>query len=160
MKRRAPLKRSAFKSKAPPPRPAKQVDYTPRPRAPAVAVRDSSRDLVVQVLKSEPVSDESYRRLVAALPCIHCGRPGPSQAAHGPTLGARIKASDDDIFPLCADRVLELGCHTLFDQYVLFDAEQRREVAARWAYETRLATGRGRPTIRAAGEEEGNPLAS
>lgn len=151
MNRRAPLKRTAFKSKAPPPRPAKQVDYTPRPRAPAVHHFPDPTKMVCPVPKSAPVRDESYRRLVAALPCIHCGRPGRSQAAHGPALGKGMKASDDDLFPLCADEPGAIGCHTKFDQYVLFDAEQRREVAARWAAETRLATGRDIHTMRAAG---------
>ncbi len=38
--RSAPMKRTPFKAKAPTPKPAKQVDYTPRPRPVAQAVAE------------------------------------------------------------------------------------------------------------------------
>lgn len=149
MKRRAPLKRTAFKPKAPPARPAKQIDYTPRPRLfVRPATPPTALPMAAPLPKDAPVRDRAYRRLVAALPCIHCGRPGRSQAAHGPAMGKGIKASDADLFPLCADEPGEIGCHTKFDRYVLFPREQRREVAARWAAETALALGRDADRIR------------
>jgi hypothetical protein len=92
---------------------------------------------IVAIVKSDPVRDEAYLRLVAALPCIHCGIEGYSQAAHGPTLGARIKSSDAAVFPLCCDRPVVKGCHPKFDQYELFDAPIRVVLAAKWAARTR-----------------------
>ena len=60
----------------PPPKPAKQMDgYTVKPRAAAVAVAGPAR-AIISVPKRKYVDDESYRRLVAALPCAHCGREG------------------------------------------------------------------------------------
>lgn len=131
MKRTAPLR-----AKAPPPRPAKQIDYTPTPR-PVVKPARSLPMSSAPITKDAPERDKAYRRYVAALACINCGRPGRSQAAHGPALGKGIKASDRDLFPLCADELGAIGCHTKFDRYILFPREQRREVAARWAAETR-----------------------
>lgn len=149
MKRSAPLqRRTPLRAKAPPPRPVKVIDYTPTPR-PTVKVPALLLPPAEPRPKSEPARDEDYRRLVAALPCIHCGRRGRSQAAHGPALGKGIKASDDDLFPLCADELGAPGCHTLFDQYVLFDAPQRRDMAALWAEQTRARLGRPNPESRA-----------
>ena len=89
--------------------------------------------------KDAPVRDKAYRMRVAGLECILCGVPGHSQAAHGPTLGRGIKASDRDCFPLCADRLGMRGCHSAFDRYELGDADWRREQAAIWAEQTRKA---------------------
>ena len=61
---------------------------------------------------------ETYRRLVAALPCFNCGIQGHSQAAHpnsGKTRG--VKLSDLDCFPMCATRPGFKGCHAAYDQY-------------------------------------------
>jgi hypothetical protein len=142
MKRSAPLQRRApLRAKAPPPRPAKAIDYTPRPRPAAQASR--ALPPAEPVSKADPVRDEAYRRLVAALPCIACGRRGRSQAAHGPALGKGIKASDLELFPLCADEPSAIGCHTKFDTYVMFDAEARRDMAAAWAAQTLARLRRG-----------------
>ena len=89
--------------------------------------------------KDAPARSEAYRRLVAGLPCILCGLEGQSQAAHGPTLGRGIKASDLDCFPLCCDRPGVRGCHGQFDNFALFDADNRRTIAATWAEQTRKA---------------------
>lgn len=35
-------------------------------------------------------------------PCANCGRPGPSEAAHGPVAGMGKKGDDMDAIPLCA----------------------------------------------------------
>lgn len=85
----------------------------------------------------------SYRRAVAALPCVSCGLDGYSQAAHANGLewgkGMGLKADDAAIFPLCADRPGIRGCHSLFDQGALFDKATRREVTERWISWTRVA---------------------
>ena len=141
LKRTKPMNRGAgFKRKAPPPRPCKQVDYEPRPRAAAVAVADTRARMVVQVPKDEPVRHEGYRRLVASLPCIRCKQVGRSQAAHPNTgKGAMLKTDDRLCFPLCADAPGELGCHTMFDQGALFTKEWRRKREPVWGLATRTA---------------------
>ncbi len=93
--------------------------------------------------KSRPVRDESYRRLVAALDCAHCGRPGPSQAAHadfGKGLG--MKSSDETCFPLCADSPGRQGCHSIIGASGMFKREHRRTLEAKYAAQTRERLGR------------------
>ncbi len=94
MKRTALLRRTPLRSKRPPPRPAKQVDYTPRPRAAAVAVVDASARLVVPVPKAEKakpgkraptVQEKAWMDAITALGCIAClidGHPGTPGAVH------------------------------------------------------------------------------
>jgi hypothetical protein len=135
------MKRTSIRRKTPERRPERQMDYTPRPRAVALRIDDGKARACVLVPKTQPWSSEAYRRRVAALSCIHCGRAGPSQAAHGPALGKGIKASDRDLFPLCADRPGEHGCHYRFDQYQIFNAADRRAAAAQWAEQTRERLG-------------------
>lgn len=133
------MKRSGFKSKLPPPRPVKQIeDYTPRPRAVAVASAGPAR-AVVSIPKDAPERSESYRRLVASLPCINCNLEGYSQAAH-PNYGkgAGMKTDDRLCFPLCADRPGVRGCHSLHDQGGLRPKLERRE----WELAATAATQR------------------
>lgn len=86
---------------------------------------------------------EGYRRLVAAMPCIHCGAAGFSQAAHPNTQalgkGKSVKADDRLCFPLCVDRPNLVGCHTLFDQHKLYAKDQRIDVERAWVRKTILA---------------------
>ena len=101
---------------------------------------DPIGDVVVAVAKSPvPVRDESYRRLVAALPCFNCRIEGRSQAAHPNSSKAKgLKQSDLLCFPMCADGPGYNGCHQKFDGYKLVpraempDYEQR---AHAWAVE-------------------------
>jgi hypothetical protein len=78
--------------------------------------------------KQEPVRSEAYRRLVAALPCAYCHRPGPSQAAHANEgKGMGIKTDDRTCFPMCGPGFHGSGCHSELDQGGLFkDKETRR----------------------------------
>lgn len=116
-----------------------QSTYTPRPRAPAVAVAGPAR-ATVAVPKMRPGRDEAHRRAVAALPCVVCGIHGYSQAAHPNTgKGAGIKADDRECFPLCADRPLIRGCHSAFDQGAMFPKAERRSAETRWIEQTRRA---------------------
>lgn len=81
---------------------------------------------------------EKYRRLVAALPCAHCGKPGPSQCAHGDEgKGMGIKASDETCFPLCADTPGRQGCHTLIGATGHYPREARRALESTYAAWTR-----------------------
>ena len=91
------------------------------------------------VEKESPLRSEPYRRLVAALPCAHCGIAGYSQCAHANTgKGTGTKSSDTESFPLCACQPGRRGCHSLFDQGALFSKEARRAKEAEWVAKTRL----------------------
>ena len=137
------MKRSGFRTRER--RPAKQIDYTPRPRSAAVAICDQSARMVVQMPKCQPARHEGYRRLVAAMPCIRCGAVGRSQAAHANAgKGMAIKADDREAFPLCGPAFADPGCHARLDQGALYPKAERREHEERWAAQTRAA-------IRAAG---------
>lgn len=75
---------------------------------------------VSAVRKEQPLRSETYRRLVAAMPCAWCGVAGYSQHAHeNEGKGARLKVDDRRSMPLCCARPDIEGCHTAFDQYRL-----------------------------------------
>lgn len=122
-----------------PPRVKQWEGPRPTPRVAHVAVRDTRAHLVVPIEKTKPLRNKAYRMLVAALPCINCDIRGHSQAAHAPTLGKGIKASDREIFPLCC--VSGNDCHWKFDNYQLFNREDRALAASVWAARTRLKLG-------------------
>lgn len=91
-----------------------------------------------QVAKTAPVRSEAYRRAVASLPCAICGVYGYSQAAHANTgKGMGMKACDLTLFPACAPRPGEVGCHAKLDQGALFTKAVRRELEPAWAADTR-----------------------
>lgn len=95
---------------------------------------------IVPVQKAEIVRSEPYRRLVASLPCAHCGIVGYSQHAHvNEGKGMGLKADDRAGMPLCCARPGEEGCHSAFDQYRLLPGgrDGHRAAGARWAAETR-----------------------
>lgn len=88
------VKRSAFKPKIPPRRPVKTIDYTPRPRAVAVAVHDGKDRMVVSIpkeVKARPgkpaptVAESAWMDAITTLGCIACyldGHPGTPGAVH------------------------------------------------------------------------------
>ncbi len=70
------------------------------------------------IRKESPLRDEDYLRLVASLPCCHCGLHLHSQAAHeNAGKGRQMKVDDRRTFPLCT--VSGNACHEAFDQYRL-----------------------------------------
>lgn len=131
------MKRTAFKRRdGPTVRPVREWtgEYNPdRPRA-VMARCDAAAK---PITKDNAVRSEAYRRLVAAMPCKHCGRIGRSQAAHPPPQGKALKQDDRLVFPLCADELMRRGCHPRFDNYELFTHEVALAWAAQWAFETR-----------------------
>ena len=79
------LRRTGFKSRAPQwaPRDPDRLRGVPTVtpgafRAPQPVATTSAEP----VTKDAPVRSEAYRRIVAAMPCIHCGIAGHSQHAH------------------------------------------------------------------------------
>jgi hypothetical protein len=124
--------------------------HAPRVRSYPSAIPESQRRNAVfarmdvpaapPIAKAEPVRSEAYRRLVASLPCIYCGRVGHSQHAHTNFQKAKgMKNDDRDAMPLCADEPGREGCHTKFDQYRLFDGREMHVWwGIKWASLTRI----------------------
>lgn len=79
--------------------------------------------------KDSAVEHEGYRRLVAALDCMWCGRQGRSNHAHeNENKGKGLKLDDRRAMPLCVDDMGKSGCHTAFDQYALIDGGRETHV--------------------------------
>ena len=82
--------------------------------------------------------NEAYRRLVASFDCAHCGKGGPSQAAHADQgKGLGIKSDDRTCFPACADSPGRRGCHSILGASGMFSREQRRVIEQNHARKTR-----------------------
>ena len=122
----------------PPPRVRQYTGANPgSPRAQPVRISDGKDRACVPVKKAAPVRDEAYRRAVAALACAHCGKPGPSQAAHGDAgKGMGIKSSDETCFALC------VACHVGIGSQGWFKKEHRRALETKYAEQTRRVLGR------------------
>ena len=75
--RRTPMKRTSWPRRVAPATPVSPVQPLARPANYAPAAGHAAA-----VPKEAPARSESYRRAVAALPCIHCGIAGYSQHAH------------------------------------------------------------------------------
>lgn len=66
---------------------------------------------------------EKLRRLVATLPCQHCGAHGRTQAAHrNEGKGMGLKTSDALVAALCVE------CHTELDNGKRLTREERRDM--------------------------------
>jgi hypothetical protein len=142
LKRGAPMKRTGFKRKGPPrvERPDRSAEFASyvAPASTAVMARALDDADVVTIEKDEPVRSEPYRRLVASFECIHCGAPGPSQAAHADMgKGMSLKTDDRTCYPLCATKVEGPGCHDTIGASGAFTREQRRELEQRYGAATR-----------------------
>ena len=154
MKRCALVRQKPLRARPPAPRPRNVTTYSPRPRAVATASRPLP--MATPSPKDLRIRSESYRRLVAALPCAHCGAFGFSQAAHGDEgKGLGIKACDSTCYPACGPRPGIPGCHWLIGTSGAFSRAERRQLERRYASETRAALGvdeRLRPRIAATPE--------
>jgi hypothetical protein len=132
------MKRTPFKRKAP-------AGYVKAERIAPVYARLTVKvnmprvsDETVTIAKAAPVRSEPYRRLVAAMPCIHCGIIGFSQAAHADMgKGAHIKSDDRTCYPACGPRPGEIGCHALIGSTGSMTRDQRRTLEADYAAQTR-----------------------
>ena len=140
------MKRTPFKRKLP-------AAYVRAERIPQTYARLTVKvnvahfdDMVMAMPKAAPVRSEDYRRLVAAMPCAHCGIVGHSQAAHADMgKGAHIKSDDRTCYPACAARPDgSIGCHSLIGATGSMTRDERRALEAAYASQTRQ-------TIRASG---------
>lgn len=132
------LTRTPFKRKAPPvfTKPEREI----KPNGVLYRPFNGARfeDAVISVPKENAARSESYRRLVAALPCIHCGMVGHSQAAHADQgKGAHIKADDRTCFPLCTVTPGRMGCHDVIGASGTYTRDQRRALEIQYAAQTR-----------------------
>ena len=110
----------------------------PTPRVTLASIADHRAALVLPRPKEAPARSEQYLRLVAAMPCCHCGQVGSSQAAHADEgKGMGMKADDRTAIPLCADSPGRHGCHWLIGTSGRFNREQRRQIERTRAQETR-----------------------
>jgi len=131
------LKRTGFKRKLPAPY-VKAERVAPVYARLTVPVRYPVFTDLVAIPKEAPVRSESYRRLVAMLPCAHCGVVGFSQCAHADFgKGAHIKSSDLTCYPACADRPGIVGCHSMIGASGSMSRDQRRTLEAQYAADTR-----------------------
>ena len=71
--------------------------------------------------KPQTFRSEAFRRAVASLPCVKCGRENNTQAAHeNQGKGGAIKASDACLMALC------VLCHREIDQGGRYTKDERR----------------------------------
>ena len=132
------LKRTPFKRKLPAPyvKPERTAQVHARLTVPVNYARFDSP--MVALPKEAPERHEGYRRLVAMLPCAHCGVVGHSQAAHADFgKGAHIKSDDRTCYPACADRPGVVGCHSMIGASGYMTRDQRRSLEAQYARDTR-----------------------
>ena len=135
MQRSAAMKRTGFARKQYERKPS--APPTPIPPELAARISHGHAQLFAVPKGPEPVRSEPYRRLVASLPCVHCGIRQHSQAAHPNSDKAKGQKLDDRLcFPLCADRPGVRGCHPLFDQYLLYPRQICRSVERGWTRRT------------------------
>ena len=96
-------------------------------RAPSTAVMTRvDRSTTAPAPKEGRHESTAWRRAVAGLPCVLCGRQGETQCAHrneGKGLG--LKTDDALTAALCA------ACHSAIDQGKEFNREERRQLMDR-----------------------------
>ena len=119
------MRRSTFRRPLPERKP---VVYTPAERMGVYAKAGGGE----AVPKVGAYRSEAWRRAVASLPCIYCGKENRTQAAHPNHIGkgALIKAPDCWCVPLCVEH------HAEFDQGKRWTKAEKRELMDRWIVET------------------------
>lgn len=133
MMRRTQLRARPPQRQARPDRSAEFASFTAARPLATMAANLAAGPVLAAPKKPEPLRDESYRRLVASLPCMHCGRAAASQCAHQNAGKAKGDKVDDRMsFPLC--HVGARGCHDAFDQYRLVQGGRAAHIALGMAY--------------------------
>lgn len=128
MKRSAPMKRTAFARQLPPPRPAKTIDYTPRPRAAARPNAGAAPRLAAPAPKERAVQHQAYMTEVRTLPCYRCGVVGFTQFCHADEgKGQALKTDCRRGWPGCGPHHDSAGCHWLVGTSGRLPRAERRE---------------------------------
>lgn len=62
-----------------------------------------------------PIRDRKHRKFIASLPCLACGKPGPSQCTHIRINWYRSgeRPGDNRTVPQCATTPERFGCHDI-----------------------------------------------
>lgn len=130
------LRRVPFRRKAPPARPVKTIEYTPRARP--VAVADGVARMSVPVPKEAPIQHAGYMKAVRTLPCARCGIVGFTQFAHSDEgKGMAIKSDCRYGWPGCGPHHADPGCHWYVGTSGRMGKEARRAFEASAAAHTR-----------------------
>ena len=152
------MKRSPFRTKAPPRREATQCTYTPRPRDMAEVMAGPARAHVA-AQKECALQHEGYMRLVRALPCAGCGVEGFTQFCHADEgKGLGIKSDCRLGWPGCGPRPGVNGCHFDVGSSGFLGREGRRKFEAQAGKQTRATirdSGQWPATLPAWPEDEG-----
>lgn len=83
--------------------------------------------------KIVPKRSLKYRRWVASLKCMLCGKEGETQCCHADeNKGMSTKTSDETCFPAC------VSCHAGMGAGAMFDKAERRDREAIYGARTRL----------------------
>lgn len=112
----------SFTRKLPPKpdRSAEFASYTPRPRAATMAA--ALHQAAPAVPKQGRHKSNAWRRAVASLPCVLCGKEGETQCAHrNEGKGIGIKCDDALSAALC------VACHREIDSGGSYTRSERRE---------------------------------
>lgn len=125
-------------NRKPPPRVRSYPTAIPEHLRRGTVARIDAADQVLTIPKENVVRSEPYRRLVATLPCIHCGVHGRSQAAHGDMgKGDHIKSDDRTCYPACGPTLGSIGCHALIGATGHIPRDDRRALEQEYARRTR-----------------------
>ena len=107
------------------PKPDRSAEFASYVSSKPFAVMAAPRDFTARVAVQKHVRHESiaWRRAVAALPCMLCGREGQTQCAHrNEGKGMGLKTDDAMTAALC------LTCHADIDQGPDLSRDDRRDV--------------------------------
>lgn len=117
------MKRTAFKTKLPPPRPVRQwTGSLPKPRSTVLCLVPPKLE-TVSFPKEQMLQHSGYMRLVRRLPCSHCFKLPPSEFSHADTgKGQGIKTDCRRGYPACKE------CHYLIGSTGKLGKAERRRI--------------------------------
>lgn len=126
------MKRTGFKRKI----------YTPPPPAPPTRGSGGTMAVIDQVArpvaKDPSLVSETYRRLVRAMPCMHCRIVGFTQFCHSDQgKGMSMKTDDRRGWPGCGPHGDDPGCHHLLGSTGKMPRQQRRDFEDEYSARTR-----------------------
>ena len=123
MTRSAIQRRAPLRSRPKPPEPKERVRPPVKPLQNCRGIyRHVGNAAPVAVPKEHYFHSEAWRRAVASLPCVLCGKHDETQCAHRNEGKAGGKKLMDD----CWTAALCVTCHGAIDQGKDFDREERR----------------------------------